>query len=36
VWEACCIAYGPSMSERRDITVQFDRATAQVLEVTTR
>jgi hypothetical protein len=36
VWEAQWMAFGPSMQERRDITVQLDRRTGEVLEVTSR
>ena len=31
VWEGYCIAYGASPSERRDITVQFDARTGEVV-----
>jgi hypothetical protein len=31
VWEASCIAYGTSQSERRDIIVQLDARTGAVL-----
>jgi hypothetical protein len=31
VWEASCIAYGASLSERRDITLHFDHHTGETL-----